>query len=333
MKDVLALTKVISDPEYYSGMFDDDDNYGEDANILFVSPQLSGKYFYKSLLPFFCMDDRNEDGRKNTGIAITSLKKYDYEKQLLDYQIVLNDEHVEWADVIVFPFTTQPLAEEIYSRIRELKPEAKIIYNIDFNFYELSVNHPLKEIFSEESVINDVEDNMFYADRVFTTNYFLQKYIIKKFEALSEKKFKGVDVRTGICALPTMINSDIILKNVDWNPEIPSLVDSSNKSKESIAPVNTPDINDKLEKINQVFEKVVDENKKEKESIDIQKKENWELKIEKKLQLTEEKNEPNSRGKTTATRKSKPSKKSSNTKPSFKRKRKSKPKPKSKRKK
>ncbi len=304
MKDLLNLTKAISDTEYYSAMFDDEENFGDDKNILFVSPQLSGKHFYKSLLPFFCMDDKNENGSKDTGIAITSLKKYDYEKQLLEYQIVLNDEHVEWADSIVFPFTTQPLEAEIYTRIRELKPEAKIIFNVDFNFYELSQTHPLKEIFSDESVIDDVESNMFYADRVFTTNNYLQQYLVKKLMALSETKFKGVESRVGVGALPIMINSDIMLKNVDWNPESPSVV--SVKEEKSITAVNTPEINDKLKKINQVSEKVIDENKKSNEIISKQKEENWKKNSEKKLVLIEEKK--HERPTKTTARKSKPDK-------------------------
>ncbi len=52
MKDVLALTKAITDPTFYKEMFDE---WGEEKNILFVSPQLSGKHLYKTLLPYFLM--------------------------------------------------------------------------------------------------------------------------------------------------------------------------------------------------------------------------------------------------------------------------------------
>ncbi len=328
MKDVLALKTAITDEKFYASMFDDE-NYGDDKNILFVSPQLSGRHFYKSILPFYCMEgDKNEEGGKNVGVAITSLKQYNYENQLLEYQIVLTDEMVEWADCIVFPFTTQPIVEEIYTRIRELKPEAKIIYNVDFNFYELSVNHPFKEIFSDESVIDDVESNMFFADRVFTTNVKLTEYIIAKFDGLQKTKFKDVIGYMSICAVPIMINSDIMLKNfVEWSPVMPSEVKPQAKEK-AIATVNTPEINNKIDKVNKVFDKVVKESKKSNELIVKEKTESWKKNSNKKLAIIEEnKKNERSRKKTTAAGKSKSIAKPANKSKSGTGKPKTKPKP------
>ena len=91
MKDVLSLTRAITEVEYYSDMFE---KWGEDKNILFVSPQLSGRHLYKTILPFFCLSSQN------VATAITSLKRYDYKKQLLDFQIDLNDEMVDLKECI-----------------------------------------------------------------------------------------------------------------------------------------------------------------------------------------------------------------------------------------
>jgi len=226
MKDVLSLTKAITEVEYYSDMFE---KWGEDKNILFVSPQLSGRHLYKTILPFFCLS--SQDVRT----AITSLKRYDYKKQLLDFQIDLNDDMVDWADIIVFPFTTQPLVEEIYTRIREIKPEAKIFFSVDFNFYELSKNHPLHEIFSDENIINDVESNMYFADMVLVTNLQLLNYIVEKVQKLQETKFKNVDGYMSICGLPLFIDSKIILKNVDYDTQNTQNVTVVVKKQEPVA--------------------------------------------------------------------------------------------------
>jgi hypothetical protein len=254
MKDVLSLTVAIKDNAYYADMFS---KWGEDKNILFVCPQLSGKHLYKSILPFFCLRNKR-DGIITTATAMTSLKKYDYTKQLMDFEIDLTDDMVDWADYIVFPFTTQPLSEEIYTRIRELKPETKIVYSVDFNFYELSPNHPYKEIFSEEMVINDVEDNMYFADLVLLDNVLFVEYISKKFDILIKGKYDGVQGFMTIAAMPTMIDSEIVLKNVDgYEPENASVV-----KKETI---HEPAVEELIEKTEKVKEEVKNKNFKEKE--------------------------------------------------------------------
>jgi hypothetical protein len=238
MKDVLSLTRAITEVEYYSDMFE---KWGEDKNILFVSPQLSGRHLYKTILPFFCLSSQN------VATAITSLKRYDYKKQLLDFQIDINDEMVDWADIIIFPFTTQPLVEEIYTRIREIKPEAKIFFSVDFNFYELSKGHPFKEIFSDENVINDVESNMYFADMVLVTNLQLLNYIVEKVQKLQETKFKNIQGYMSICGLPLFIDNDILLKNVDYSPEdtqkvvVASVVKKQEPITDAKIPTITPD--------------------------------------------------------------------------------------------
>ena len=305
MKDVLSLTRAITDTEFYSEMFE---KWGEEKNILFVSPQLSGRHLYKTILPFFCLSSQN------VANAITSLKRYDYKKQLLDFQIDLNDDMVDWADIIIFPFTTQPLVEEIYTRIREIKPEAKIFFSVDFNFYELSKNHPLKEIFSDESVINDVESNMYFSDMVLVTNLNLLNYIVDKVQKLQETKFKNIEGYMSICGLPLFIDSNIVLKNVEYeavNPQNVMVVvkkqesantsntpTASTETKTVIPPINqtkpnevlhTEEVKTLIEKTAIAEEKVKQKELQKKEQIAKQKDENFkkhqEEKIEKKKKL------------------------------------------------
>jgi len=242
MKDVISLTRAITDEKFYKDMFDE---WGEEKNILFVSPQLSGKHLYKTLLPYFLL--RSEE----ISTAITSLKKFDQRKQLLGYEIDLNNHMIQWADFIVFPFTTQPLVEEIYNSIRANKPEMKIVYSVDFNFYELSKNHPYSDIFEEEMVINDVEDNMYFADLVLTNNILLSKYLLEKFKKLVEVKYENVESYMGIATMPTMIDTEIVLKNIDY--EILKSISVDAKPADTI---HTPTVNKAIEKVTLVAEEV-----------------------------------------------------------------------------
>jgi hypothetical protein len=246
MKDVLSLTRAITDPTFYKEMFDE---WGEEKNILFVSPQLSGKHLYKTLLPYFLMQS------KEISTAITSLKRYDHRKQLLGYEIDLTNDMIQWADFIVFPFTTQPLVEEIYNSIRANKPEVKIVYSVDFNFYEISKNHPYSDIFEEETVISDVEDNMFFADMVLTGNIELSKYLVEKFSKLTATKYEGTESFMGIATLPTMIDSELVLKNIEYDIEKSVLINAK-----PLETIHTETVVKVIEKVTSVAEEVKEKN-------------------------------------------------------------------------
>jgi hypothetical protein len=248
MKDILSLKRAITDTDYYETMFS---KWGSEKNILFVSPQLSGKHLYKSILPFQCLPDKKEDGELIIATGITSLKPYDYRKQLIEYEIELTDKHIHWADFIIFPFTTQPLSQDVYKKIRGIKHSVKIMYSVDFNFYELSELNPYKNIFSDSMILSQVEDNMYFSDSVIVDNLMLADYLVKKVKSLMEGKYKDVQGYMGITCLPTMIDSEIVLKNVEYEPENALFV-----KKESI---HSPAVNDLIEETEKAALKLKEE--------------------------------------------------------------------------
>jgi len=248
MKDILSLKRAITDTDYYESMFS---KWGSEKNILFVSPQLSGKHLYKSILPFQCLPDKKEDGELIIATGITSLKPFDYRKQLIEYEIELTDKHIYWADFIIFPFTTQPLSQDIYKKIRGIKPSVKIMYSVDFNFYELSELNPYKKIFSDSMILSQVEDNMYFSDSVIVDNLMLADYLVKKVKSLMEGKYKDVQGYMGVTCFPTMIDSEIVLKNVEYEPENALFV-----KKESI---HSPAVNDLIEETEKAALKIKEE--------------------------------------------------------------------------
>lgn len=249
MKDILSLKRAITDTDYYESMFT---KWGVEKNILFVSPQLSGKHLYKSILPFLCLPNKSESGDVTIATGITSLNTYDYRKQLMSYELELTDKHILWADFIIFPFTTQPLSNDVYKKIRGIKPSVKIVYSVDFNFYELSDAHPYKRIFSDPMILSQVEDNMYFADVVMVDNLMLVKYLFDKVKnGLMKTKYLDVEGYMSLSCLPTMIDSEIVLKNVDYEPENASFV-----KKETIHP---PVINEIIEETDKTAQKLKEE--------------------------------------------------------------------------
>lgn len=225
MKPILDLTRAISNSDYFVNQFT---KMGDEKNILFINPQLSGKCLYKMILPFFSLYS------EKIATAISGLRKYDYETQLLGGdEIILDEQMIEWADFIVFPFTTQPLVAEYYEKIRNTNQECKIIFLIDFNFYNLRETHPYKKVFNEPMVLSAMEDNIWFADICLTSNALLVDYLVEKFQGLGKTKYANTPSYLNIACMPYMIDTDIVLKNVEFDPMKPILVNPNEHSTET----------------------------------------------------------------------------------------------------
>ena len=208
MKDIGQLQYAITNESYYKRQFAE---YGQEKNILFISPHLSGKQLYKSILPYLFMYS-NE-----VFTAITGLGKYDPKAQLIDLDIPLGKDEILWADYVVIPFTTHPLTigeNNLYDAIKNLNPETKIVFSIDFNFYELSELHPYKPIFTPEAIAA-IEDNIWECDICMTSNLAMRDYLIQKMGELHHGRKKDMPTSATITTMPFIIDTKIVLRNVE----------------------------------------------------------------------------------------------------------------------
>jgi hypothetical protein len=218
MKAVLDLTKAITDGQYYEEQFEGN---GMEKNILFVEPQLTSKHLYKFILPFFSFYN------EKVFTAITGLGKYDPARQIVGLETLLNQKEILWANYIVFPFTTMPIAKEygIYEAIREVNPSCKIVFFVDFNFYELPEDHPHKELFQFEGVMDNVEMNILMSDFCFSSNLQLRGYLLKKFTELADTKYAELEhIPVNFGAVPYLIDEQIVLQNIDFESSKPESV-------------------------------------------------------------------------------------------------------------
>lgn len=208
MQKIIDLKTKIKDEDYFQGQFVSDD---ELKNILFISPQLIGSHFYKYILPYFNL---YESGAANT--ALTGLIDYNPTKRFTDHGMPLISPQIVWADVIVFPFTLQPLTE-IVETIKEINPGVVIYYHLDYNFYEIPKSHPHYEDFKDKKVIETIEHNMLYAADVFvTSNAQFTEYLKVKFAELKTTKYKKVDITSDIVTIPIFIDTQMIYEGIEW---------------------------------------------------------------------------------------------------------------------
>lgn len=222
MKAILNLASALTNIEssdkkvkFYEGQFK---NFGNDKNILFLNPQLSGKQLYKTFLPYIGLYD------SNVFTALTSISKYNPREQLTDPDCPINTKQIVWADFIVIPFTAMNLTvgdTNLYDAIKKINENCKIVFSVDFNFYTLSDMHPYKDIFSEQGIHN-VEDNIWSCDICLINNMVFKDYLMDKMKILMAGRKNGIPTKATIGCLPFFINSDIILENMEDDYEAQS---------------------------------------------------------------------------------------------------------------
>ena len=101
---------------------------------------------------------------------------------MVQLKSTLTTKEVLWANFIVFPFTTDDLSKPygLYEAIRELNPNCKIVFFVDFNYYNLPLEHPHKGLFDFPVSVDATERNILYSDLCLTTNIMLRNFLLKK---------------------------------------------------------------------------------------------------------------------------------------------------------
>ncbi len=209
MKHIKELDLNLRKEELFRAQFAEQ----SETNILWISPQLNGRHLYKTILPYYFMEG------ESVYTAITGIEKHDPESQLSDIHIELETPQLLWADIIVFPFTTQPL-KHLYAQIRMVNEKIKIYYSVDYNFYQMSKEHPYYNLFSKQDDKTSIEDNMYFSDLVITSNVNLQKVLKDKLKDLAEGKYRDIYISSvKTCAVPFLIHEEIVTGNLFHEPK------------------------------------------------------------------------------------------------------------------
>lgn len=217
MKIINDLYKNVREVKWYTQQFESKSGI---KNILFIDPVMMNFDFYTMIIPYLALAE-NED-KFNT--AITGL--YKFSEIETKPQTRLSEFQVRWADVIVIPNQLEPFTD-LNDEIRSVNPDVKIIQTLEFDFYEISNDHYLLEnshletilkkrnepvtIKSKnelrpklkEYIINRLEENLKFADRVIVLNGNL-------LNKLKEKGFEDIQY------CPILIDQQTFLENLDY---------------------------------------------------------------------------------------------------------------------
>lgn len=244
MKSIIELNRAITNANFYFSQFNDS---GDNKNILFINPQLNGKQLYKTIIPYFSMYDTENY------TAINDLCQYSETNHLIELgNLDISEDEILWSDFIVFPFTTQslysPLTEQnIYVDIKKINPHCKIVFSVDFNFFEMTESHPFFNIFSEEENYKSVLENIVFSDIIMVSNVEFQKYLSNRISNIIKESYEEYDLNPTISCIPILFDSEIILQNIDYDAMKPKLINKkiNLKVSETAEKVKEENINNK----------------------------------------------------------------------------------------
>lgn len=167
MKLINKLLTDVSEKETYKQQF----VVNELKNILFVDPILSSHDFYNMILPAVALNSFDK-----ANVAFTNINKFvsDSDKNIVQ----LSDAEILWADVMVFPFTLIKYEADgfpLFDEIRKIKPEMKIIFLVETNFWNNLFSsklykHAGKQKLFSEFVLENILFNIKTSDKVLVHN-------------------------------------------------------------------------------------------------------------------------------------------------------------------
>lgn len=200
MTPFITELEKLNNPAYENSQYVDNDT----LHILFVNPEATGANFYKIFAPYQLL--------KYTKVVETALcgwRKYNPVKRFRNEdKVPISSNKIRWADSMVIPFTNDDITRFMQDcRLRQdpSRVGLRIIYHIDFDFYNIPDKHPLKDAFTPEKVAN-VEKNLLFADSVICTSMPLLTSIVSRLresgEEIPKDKF--------LCQFPT-VDTDLFL--------------------------------------------------------------------------------------------------------------------------
>jgi hypothetical protein len=219
MKIVSDLYKKLKEVDFFRTQFEEEDGK---KNILFIDPVMTNFDFYSMIVPYLSLE---ETGKYKT--AMTGM--YRYSEIDAKPPTKLTSVEILWADVIVFPMSLEPYGEEgdLFDQIREINPEIKIIQTVEFDFYEIALDHFMfddekikkliqltknkvsKKMVSDskkemrKKTVEILESNSRSADRLMVLNYNLKS-------KLESKGFKSVEY------VPILVEEGSFKENIDF---------------------------------------------------------------------------------------------------------------------
>lgn len=106
------------------------------VHLLYVSPSFSATGYYRMIVPAL------ELNKTTTHSAIlTTIENAGFNKRFEDFENLIDEQLVHWADYIIFPPVFSDL-EYLFQALRILNQEVQIVMDVPENYHAIPKNHP-----------------------------------------------------------------------------------------------------------------------------------------------------------------------------------------------
>lgn len=154
--------------------------------ILFIQPKINRYQLYTMIGPALVMNANSE----RIACMITAMDADNKELDTFTDKVQYHIEDIKMAHMIVFPFSHEDLTINrlptqdnpdglsIYNEVRKYNPLARIVYGVDFNFYDLPKTHYNYTRIQKNMVC--IENNIKQADYVLVQSEKFAEYLMIK---------------------------------------------------------------------------------------------------------------------------------------------------------
>jgi len=137
MRTILELKKRLKNETLFSRKYPDYEEDDDKVHLLYVSPCLDSTGYYRAITAVL------ELNKTSTHCAIiTVIETFNFNKRFEDYENLIDEKLLYWADYVIFPVIFLDI-DFFIKAIRVLRPDVQLVMDIDQNFTAIPQSHAL----------------------------------------------------------------------------------------------------------------------------------------------------------------------------------------------
>ena len=136
MQTIKELQSLLNSKTKFEERYSRYKHKDDKIHLLYVSPCLNASGFYRMILPALEMNKT-----ATHSAIITNIENWGFNKNFENYDTLIDERLLLWADYIIFPPVLSDISYLIKA-IRALNPNIQLVMDLDYNYHEIPKTHP-----------------------------------------------------------------------------------------------------------------------------------------------------------------------------------------------
>lgn len=137
MRTILELQKRLRTETSFRRKYPDYKESDDTVHLLYVSPCFDSTGHYRAITPALELNKT----ASHTAI-ITKIETFDFNKRFEDYENLIDEQLLYWADYIIFPVIFSDV-DFFIKAIRVLRPDVQLVMDVDQNYTSIPQSHAM----------------------------------------------------------------------------------------------------------------------------------------------------------------------------------------------